>query len=341
MAITAFVEQPRVLDGDYGLACEVRNQCDLLVGERPDLPAIDANSADQLIILEHWYGEKRASPSDFHECNARWLTFRIGRFRRDVDDMDGLLRLQKPTNSVSRVRARRVSPKVLAVLWRHVLQRDGMKDAAVVAKEHAKISLAKARRLREHGLEHGLQLAWRTADHPEHFRRCGLLFQRLAEFAATRLYFAERTYVFDRDDGLVSEGFEKLDLGVGKASGLGSRHRDRSDRATVLQHWGHHDAAVVDDLRSVAILIVGVRVDIWDFLDGAAEHRASCGTPPSERNRTNASHGLDAFGCQPMRSRKMHELPVEPEHVAKLRFAQSRRALRDHVKHRLDVSRRA
>jgi len=28
--------------------------------------------------------------------------------------MDGLLRLQKPTNGVSRVRARRVSPKILA-----------------------------------------------------------------------------------------------------------------------------------------------------------------------------------------------------------------------------------
>jgi len=72
--------------------------------------------------------------------------------------MDGLLRLQKPTNGVSRVRARRVSPKIFAVLGRHVLQCDGMEHAAVVAKEHSKVSLAKPRRLREHGLKYRLQL---------------------------------------------------------------------------------------------------------------------------------------------------------------------------------------
>ena len=49
----------------------------------------------------------------------------------------------------------------------------------------------------------------------------------------------------------------------------------------------------------------------------------------------------DLAGRQPMRARKMNELPVEPEYLAKLGFAQSRRALRDRVEHRLDVSRRA
>ena len=151
----------------------------------------------------------------------------------------------------------------------------------------------------------------------------------------------KRTYVFDGDDGLVGEGFEKLDLPVGKASDLGSRHGDRPDRTTVLEHRDRHDAAVVDDLRSVAMLIVGVRVDIRDFLDGAAEDRAGRGPRPSGRRRTTGSYGLDPFGRQPMRGRKMHELPIEPKHVAKLGFAQSSRALRDRVEHRLDVSRRA
>src|SRR6266516_7305305 len=73
------------------------------------------------------------------------------------------------------------------------------------------------------------------------------------------------------------------------------------------------------------MLIVGVRVDIRDFLDGAAEDRAGRGPRPSGPTRTSASHGPRP-GRQPMRGRKMHELAIEPEHVAKLGFAQSRRA---------------
>ena len=35
--LAQLVEQPRVLDGDDGLGCEVRDQLDLLVGERTHL----------------------------------------------------------------------------------------------------------------------------------------------------------------------------------------------------------------------------------------------------------------------------------------------------------------
>ena len=41
-ALAQFVEQPRVLDGDDRLRGEVLYQFDLLLGERPDLLAIDA-----------------------------------------------------------------------------------------------------------------------------------------------------------------------------------------------------------------------------------------------------------------------------------------------------------
>ena len=48
-----FVEQPRVLDGDDGLRGEVRDQLDLLVGERAHLLAVNDDGADQLVVLEH------------------------------------------------------------------------------------------------------------------------------------------------------------------------------------------------------------------------------------------------------------------------------------------------
>ena len=47
------VEQPGVLDRDDGLGGEVRDQLDLLVGERTNLLTIDGDGADQLIVLEH------------------------------------------------------------------------------------------------------------------------------------------------------------------------------------------------------------------------------------------------------------------------------------------------
>ena len=49
------VKQPRVLDGDDGLAGKVGNQLDLLVGERPHFVAVDDEGPDQLVFLAHWY----------------------------------------------------------------------------------------------------------------------------------------------------------------------------------------------------------------------------------------------------------------------------------------------
>jgi hypothetical protein len=78
------------------------------------------------------------------------------------------------------------------------------------------------------------------------------------------------------------------------------------------------DAAVVDDLCGVAMLIVVVRADIRDFLDDADKDRAGRGTPRPGRPRPLRA----SAHAKP----QMHELPIEPEHVAKLGFAQPRRA---------------
>ena len=66
---TQFVEQPRVLDGDDGLGGEVLHQLDLLVGERPDLLAVDEDSADQLVVLEHRHANGRPRAAE-PRCRA-------------------------------------------------------------------------------------------------------------------------------------------------------------------------------------------------------------------------------------------------------------------------------
>ena len=47
------VEQAHVLDGDHRLVGEGRDQLDLLVGERPDLLAVDDDGADRARLPEH------------------------------------------------------------------------------------------------------------------------------------------------------------------------------------------------------------------------------------------------------------------------------------------------
>ena len=64
-ALAQLVEQARVLDGDDGLGGEVRDQLDLLVGERPHFRAVDADRADQLAFLEHRHGELRPYAGKF------------------------------------------------------------------------------------------------------------------------------------------------------------------------------------------------------------------------------------------------------------------------------------
>ena len=58
-----FVEQSSVLDGDHGLSGEVRHQCDLLVGERPDLLTVDDEGAHKTAVVAHGHGEQRARPA--------------------------------------------------------------------------------------------------------------------------------------------------------------------------------------------------------------------------------------------------------------------------------------
>jgi hypothetical protein len=46
---------------------EVLDQLDLLFGEQADILAIDCNSANRLIPLEHWHQDERARPREFYE----------------------------------------------------------------------------------------------------------------------------------------------------------------------------------------------------------------------------------------------------------------------------------
>ena len=89
-------EQPRVLDGDHGLRGEVLHQLDLLVGERPDFLAVDADAPISSSSLSIGTDKQRASAAKLDASDANWIPIAIGR-SSDVGNVHDLLRCAQPT----------------------------------------------------------------------------------------------------------------------------------------------------------------------------------------------------------------------------------------------------
>ena len=60
----------------------------------------------------------------------------------------------------------------------------------------------------------------------EHLRRRGLLFERLFQFYRSFLHLVEEARVRDRNDSLVCEGGDQLDLRCREWSDLATEHPD-------------------------------------------------------------------------------------------------------------------
>jgi hypothetical protein len=58
------------------------------------------------------------------------------------------------------------------------------------------------------------------------------MLQRLAQFRVALLQFFEQADVFDGDDRLVGEGFQKSNLFIGKGTNLRAANRDSPDGNT-------------------------------------------------------------------------------------------------------------
>ena len=215
-ALAQLVEQPRVLDGDDGLGGEVRDQLDLLVGERPNFLAVDDDRADQLVVLEH----RHATNVRIAARRRRHATYDSGsgsaRTSATVDRLSCLTTRSmaapaSPGETGSRLHA--ISANAGGV----PLQRATAQNLAV-AERHRVPNLASQmpRRILQHRLEHRLQFARRAADDLQHLRGRRLLLQRLGQIARARLHLVEQPHVLDRDHRLVGEGRDQLDLLVGE-----------------------------------------------------------------------------------------------------------------------------
>ena len=175
------VEQARVLDGDDGLAGEVLHQFDLLVGEGANLLAVDGKDADQLVVLEHRNVKDGPEASEIDGSHEDRFALDVGWLRRDIDDMNRLLRLDDAAEGSSRTRSLRSALPELGKCWRHSEHCSRTPCAILKTEQNTETGLADAHRIRQHGLEHGLKFAGRAGDDLQHVGGRGLLLQRFAK----------------------------------------------------------------------------------------------------------------------------------------------------------------
>ena len=71
------------------------------------------------------------------------------------------------------------------------------------------------------------------------------MLQRLAQFCIALLNLLEQPHVLDRDDRLIGEGFEKLDLRRGEGTHLGATRAQRSNEFPLLTKRNDQEGARV------------------------------------------------------------------------------------------------
>ena len=156
-------------------AAKFLHQFDLLIGEGAHLLAVDAHSANQLVLLEHRHDQKRPGA---RELGDRF----IGAFRREVGNVDHLLRPHESIEAWGIGAPHQCrSFTEFRKFVRRIVECNATERIAVTQQHRAEHGLANPRRVCQHRLEHRLQLAGRARNDLENLRGRGLLLQRLGE----------------------------------------------------------------------------------------------------------------------------------------------------------------
>src|SRR5262249_24110022 len=142
-----------------GLGGKILDQFDLLIGERANLLPIYANSADQFVVLKHRHGDEGAGTPDVNDRSDRWITIEVGLGRSQIVGMHYLRRSRDTAKTAAGIGTDyHASANVCVGGW-DVMQRASAERLAVIEIERPEFCITQPHRIRQHGLEHRLQLA--------------------------------------------------------------------------------------------------------------------------------------------------------------------------------------
>ena len=233
-----------------------------VLGKGAHLLPVDGESADQLIILEHRYVDRRPRTAE--------------RDRRGEDSVGGVVgsvaHLLCPHDVIevtARRRSKRSALHEFDKCRRRTEVRGAAKRLAIEAHQHPEFGLANSCGILQQALENGLQVAGRTRDHLEHVGGGGLLLKRLAECARAGLHLVEETNIFDGNHCLIGKRGEQLDLLITERLYDRTRHREHADWGALPQKRDpEHGAEAAAFLRFLPD-VLGVGKHIRDMNDAS------------------------------------------------------------------------
>jgi hypothetical protein len=100
--------------------------------------------------------------------------------------------------------------------------------AIAITLQHTELGLADAQRVRQHRVEHRLELAGRAGDHAQYLGGRRPLLQRFAQIIGALARLFQQSSVFDRDDGLGSEHLQQILMLLGSGARLGPSGHNRT-----------------------------------------------------------------------------------------------------------------
>ena len=203
-------QEPRILHRNDRLRGEILQQRDLLVGERPHLPARREMMTKQPAVLAQRHRQHGADTADLGYAPEAWS---VARWSTQASAMW--------TNAFAvnqRSRDRMVWPcerpgAAPRPIVRGSRGRDQRKQFAVVRSQGAVVGIAERMRLIENRVEHRREVAGRGIDDLQDLGGRGLLLQCLARLG-------QKPRVLHRDDRLRGEILQQRDLLVGKRAHL-------------------------------------------------------------------------------------------------------------------------
>ena len=145
------------------------HQLDLLIVEGPHLLAIEENSANQFIFLEHRHAQHRPHATEFDGCDDDWIALGITSRCCEVSDMDDLLGPGDARNDGFRSWPPiSVLLQIFGICRHRTAYCRNFPGITIVSIRKSEFRLAHSHSVRQHGLEHRLQLARRARDDLEH-----------------------------------------------------------------------------------------------------------------------------------------------------------------------------
>src|SRR5215831_2683650 len=274
--------------------------------------------------------------------SLQFLCFReiIFRVRLDVWNLNRTPLQQCATHRGSPPRADwRACPELQAT-WRGIVNSGGTATVAIVAENHAVLGTANAHGILQQRLKDALEVEHGSADGLEYLGRGSLLPQRFTQFLGARLHLVEQAHVLDRDQRLVGESGDELDLPVRERLDVIALETDDGDHYAVAQQRNPEHRAIAADLLGLQHVVLGIsqairQVNRFSLNRGSADQRAA------SRSYRMLKEVFDIVSPDVVGPHQVVFAVLQLEEKGMFRLAQARRCLQDGINYWLQLVGRA